>query len=210
MAVTIRDLGIMDYRSAHDLQLECVDKQLQGQETSEVVLITEHFPVFTLGRQGNLSGLLQDREEIAAAGVDIVHTERGGDITYHGPGQLVVYPILDLRRRKVSVTEYIFMLENIMLKTIAEHGVIAARDGRNRGAWVGDNKIGSVGITVRHGIAFHGLALNVNLSLQPFQWIHACGLQGVGVTSLEKVLQRAVDLDMVKETMCSSLRAIFD
>ncbi len=199
MTPELRDLGYKGYLSAYKLQLECVEKQLADEAGSEFVLITEHPPVFTLGRQGKLTSLLRSESDILAEGVEIIHTERGGDITYHGPGQLVVYPIINLRRRKVSVTEYILMLEEIMLRTSEDLGVQATRDARNRGVWIGDNKIGSVGIRVRHGVTFHGLALNVNLSLDPFQWIEPCGLAGVGVTSLEKELGKPVTMDAAKK-----------
>lgn len=201
MAIEQRDLGYMDYLSAYKLQIECVEKQLSNEDGAEVVLMTEHPPVFTLGRQGKLTSLLRGKDDLLAEGVEIIHTERGGDITYHGPGQLVVYPVINLRRRKTSVTNYIAMLEEIMLLTSAEAGVPANRDARNRGVWVGNNKIGSVGIRVRHGITFHGLALNVNLSLEPFQWIEPCGLAGIGTTSLAQELDQPVELSKVKKIM---------
>jgi lipoate-protein ligase B len=201
MAVELLDLGFMGYHQAHELQLEYVAKQLSDETGSEVVLITEHPPVFTLGRKGSLASLIRSKEDILAEGIDIIHTERGGDITYHGPGQLVVYPIINLRRRKISVTDFILMLEDIMLRTSRDLGVSAARDTRNRGIWVGDNKIGSVGIRVRHGVTFHGLALNVNLSLDPFQWIEPCGLKGVGVTSVQKQLNKSVATEAAKKIM---------
>lgn len=208
MATELRDLGFMGYHQAHELQLECVAKQLSDEAWSEVILITEHPPVFTLGRKGNLTSLIRTKVDILAEGIDIIHTERGGDITFHGPGQLVVYPIINLRRRNTSVTDFIIMLEDIMLRTSKDLGVAATRDKRNRGIWVGDNKIGSVGIRVRHGITFHGLALNVNLSLTPFQWIEPCGLAGVGVTSLEKQLNKPVAIETARTIMKQHIREI--
>ncbi len=201
MNTMLHDLGVMGYLRAHKLQLESVTKQLSGEEESEVVYITEHPPVFTLGRQGNTASLIRSKADILADGVDIIHTERGGDVTYHGPGQLVVYPIINLRKRKLSVSDFINILEDIMLLTLVYFKVAATRDGRNRGVWVGDNKIGSVGIRVRHGVTYHGLALNVNLSLEHFQWIKPCGLQGVGVTSIERELDRPIDMENVKKIM---------
>lgn len=201
MHTMIRDLGLMAYTGVHRLQLQSVERQLNGGDREEEILITEHPPVYTLGNKGNLAGLLRSRAEIAEQGIEIVRTERGGDITYHGPGQLVVYPIVNLRRRGLSVTAFIAILEQIMVDTAADFGVTAVRDARNRGIWVGDNKIGSIGIRVRHGISFHGLAMNVNPSLEPFSWIRPCGLVGVGVTSLEKELGRGLVLEEVRESM---------
>lgn len=200
MKTQVKDLGVMGYRQAHELQLQCVQDQLEKKE-GEQILLLEHPPVFTLGSSGKKDSLLKSTNDILGRGAEIVHTERGGDITYHGPGQLVVYPIINLRKRKLSVTSFIEMLEEIMLITVADAGVSATRDKRNRGIWVGDNKIGSVGIRVRHGISFHGLSLNVNLSLEPFGWIRPCGLFGVGVTSLEKELGGDVAMQEVKGNM---------
>lgn len=196
----VRDLGVVRYRQAHELQVQCVESQIAGRE-GEQVLLLEHPPVFTLGSSGKKDSLLRSAEAITGEGAEIVHTERGGDITYHGPGQLVVYPIINLRRRNLSVSSFIELLEDIMLHTAADAGVSARRDARNRGIWVGDNKIGSVGIRIRHGIAFHGLSLNVNLSLEPFSWIRPCGLFGVGVSSLAQELGRDIDMQKVKKRM---------
>lgn len=201
MSAVVRNLGVMGYAEAHALQLQCVQEQLERDDIPEQVLVTEHPSVFTLGRAGSLNGLIKSRDEISSSGVDIVHTERGGDITYHGPGQLVVYPIINLRKRNLSVSAYIHILEEIMLLTAADSGVTAARDERNRGIWVGDNKIGSVGIRIRHGISFHGLALNVNLSLEPFRWVRPCGLTGVGVSSLQEELEENISIEKVRNNM---------
>lgn len=209
MSVVVRNLGVMGYEEAHALQLQCVQDQLDTGSCQEQILVTEHPPVFTLGRSGSLDGLLRSRGEIAGSGVHIVHTERGGDITYHGPGQLVVYPIVNLRKRNLSVSAYITLLEEVMVLTAADSGVTAVRDERNRGIWVGDNKIGSVGIRIRHGISFHGLALNVNLSLEPFRWVRPCGLMGVGVSSLQQELGRNISMETVKENMHKHLVTFF-
>ncbi len=200
MKTAVKDLGVMGYRQAHDLQLQCVQNQLTESD-GEQVLLLEHPPVFTLGSSGKKNNLLKPTKDIIGEGAEIVHTERGGDITYHGPGQLVVYPIVNLRRRKLSISSFIELLEEMMLLTAADAGVKANRDKRNRGIWVGDNKIGSVGIRIRHGISFHGLSLNVNLSLEPFGWIRPCGLFGVGVSSLKEELGRDVSMQQVKDNM---------
>jgi lipoate-protein ligase B len=209
MSAIVRELGVMGYEQAHALQLQCVQDQLDEGCCEEQVLVTEHPPVFTLGRSGSFDGLLKSREDIASSGVEIVHTERGGDITYHGPGQLVVYPIVNLRKRNLSVSAYIHQLEEIMLLTAADSGVTAVRDERNRGIWVGDNKIGSVGIRIRHGISFHGLALNVNLSLEPFRWVRPCGLMGVGVSSLQQELARDISMETVRANMRKHIMYFF-
>jgi lipoate-protein ligase B len=199
----------MDYHEVHAMQLRCVENQLSGADEDEYVFVTEHPSVFTVGKSGTLSSLLKSREEIEACGIDIIACERGGNITYHGPGQLVVYPVVNLRRRNLSVAAFIEMLEEIMVQTAAGFGVSAVRDPRNRGVWVGDNKLGSVGIRVRHGISFHGLALNVNLAVEPFSWIRPCGLTGVGVTSLAMENGGAVSMEAAKKIMLYHLKTIF-
>ena len=205
MKTEVRDLGFMDYAEAHEIQLQSLESQLNGKAGepcgNEVILITEHPSVFTLGRKGCLSGLIKSQAEVEQEGVKILHTERGGDITYHGPGQIVVYPIINLRKRKLSVTGFIDILEEIMINTAKDFEVTAFRDKRNRGIWVGNNKLGSVGIRIRHGITFHGLALNVNLSLEPFGWIQPCGLAGVGVTSIKQETGNTIDIEDVKVRM---------
>ena len=205
----VRDLGVVGYRQAHELQLQCVEAQIAKAE-GEQVLLLEHPSVFTLGSSGKRESLLRSAEAIIGKGAEIVHTERGGDITYHGPGQLVVYPIINLRRRNLPVSSFIELLEEMMLLTAADVGVAAHRDARNRGIWVGDNKIGSVGIRIRRGISFHGLSLNVNLALEPFSWIRPCGLDGVGVSSLAIEGGRAVDMEEVKSIMQRYIRTFLD
>lgn len=207
--IEIHDIGLMDYTVVHELQLEKVERLVHKTDEPESIIVCQHPPVFTLGQRRNLDGLLLPREHIRSHGIDIVETERGGDITFHGPGQLVVYPLIRLRQRKLSVVEYIHMLEDIMLFTTGKCGVYANRDERNRGIWVGDAKLGSIGIRVRHGVTFHGLALNVSIDLAPFSYIRPCGLTGVGVTSLTDELGKDVRIEMVKDIMIKHIYSCF-
>lgn len=209
MKACLMDLGKMDYRDAHQFQLECVQWRLFEKGRPDLFLVTEHSPVFTLGKRGGLGSLTVGEEFIKSQGVDIVQTERGGDITYHGPGQLVLYPVINLREAKLSVKSYVEMLEEVMIATSAVFGVKAGRDERNHGIWVGDNKIGSIGIRVRHGVSFHGLAFNVTLAFEHFSWINPCGLSGVGVTSLARELKGPVDFAEVKDNVIYQLGRIF-
>ncbi len=186
------DLGKMAYAPAHELQQQCVAWRLAERSRADLFLFVEHHPVFTLGKRGGRQSLMVSEQFLADKGVDIVETERGGDITYHGPGQLVIYPIINLKTQKLSVTDYVTLLEEIMIDLAAIFGVTAGRDERNRGVWVGDNKIGSIGIRVRHGVTFHGLALNVDIDFEHFSWINPCGLQQVGVTSIARESGRKI------------------
>ncbi len=210
MKAYLIDLGKMNYGDAHNFQQQCVQWRLQGDDRPDVFLITEHPPVFTLGKRGGRGSLTVAENFVKSRGVDIVQTERGGDITYHGPGQLVIYPIVHLRRSKLSVKNYVDMLEEVMISCAADSGIVAGRDERNRGIWVGNNKIGSIGIRVRHGVTFHGLALNVTLDFEHFSWIQPCGLNGVGVTSIEREAGKPIDFSLVKKNAVSQLSIIFN
>jgi len=204
------DLGTMDYRDAHQFQVDCVQWRNREKGRTDIFLVTEHPPVFTLGKRGGRESLTVGEEFIKNRGVDIVQTERGGDITYHGPGQVVVYPIIHLREARLSVKSYVDMLEEVMIASAADFGVKAARDDRNRGIWVGNNKIGSIGIRVRHGVAFHGLALNATLDFEHFSWIQPCGLAGVGVTSLARESKHPIDFSDVKKNIIHQLSRVFN
>ncbi len=177
-------LGLAPYGPVHDLQTALVEARRTGALRRNVVLFLEHEPVFTLGRRGGRDHLRVTTGFLERAGVPLVHVERGGDVTYHGPGQLVAYPIVHLPSARLEVVTFVDRLEEVMIRTARDMGVEAVRSPRNRGVWVGGRKLGSVGIAVRRDVSFHGLALNVNPDLTPFQWIHPCGLQGVAMTSL--------------------------
>jgi len=199
----------MPYEEAWDLQTRLVEARRSGVLSTDMVLFLEHPPVFTLGRRGGRENLLVSESFLERSGVPVVHVERGGNITYHGPGQLVGYPILELRGAGLGVTEYVEGLEEVMIGVASEFGVRASRDSRNRGAWVGNRKLGSIGIAIRHGIAFHGFAFNVNLSMEPFGWINPCGLQEVGMTSLEQELSENIPMDRALESTKRHLQSVF-
>lgn len=191
--------GLLDYEKARKHQLQRLEDKCRDREIPDLIMTLEHPPVFTLGRQGRRDSLLVSDSFLLEKGVGLCQAERGGDITYHGPGQLVVYPIMDLRRARLRLTGLVHGLEEVMVNTAADFGVVATRSDRNRGVWVGAHKLGSIGLAVRRGISFHGLALNVSLDLQPFTWINPCGLQGVSMTSLERAGQREVIVDEVRK-----------
>ncbi|WP_051305530.1 lipoyl(octanoyl) transferase LipB [Desulfogranum mediterraneum] len=176
------DLEQMEYDRAYSLQTRLVEL-CRRRRQSVFILNVEHPRVFTLGRRGGREHLMVSPERLEAEGIQLVQIERGGEITYHGPGQLVLYPIFHLRSLGLSVSAYVELLEEVMLRTAADHGIRACRDPRNHGVWVGDDKLGSIGIAIRHGVTFHGLALNVNTELTPFGWINPCGLTNTRMTS---------------------------
>jgi lipoyl(octanoyl) transferase len=178
-------LGVVDYREALSLQ-ERIREARQAEEVPDVLLTLEHPPVYTRGRRSAAGELPMGDEWYAAQGIEIVDTDRGGKVTYHGPGQLVGYPIVAVD----DVVAYVHTLEQALVTALADEGVVAhgrAADGPNfTGVWVDDRKIASIGIRLSRGVATHGFAINVENDLQPFSWIIPCGLDGVRMTSLIK------------------------
>jgi lipoyl(octanoyl) transferase len=203
------DLGLRDYAVVHALQVGLAARRKEATLATDLFLAVEHPPVFTLGRRGGREHLGVSEPFLNSRNIQLVPIERGGEITYHGPGQQVLYPIIDLRRARLSVSDYVDRLEELMLRVAADFGVLAVRDARNHGVWVGYNKLGSIGIAIRHGIAFHGLALNVNLDLAPFGWINPCGLRNVGMTSLARERGSDCAMDQVKARLQHHLAELF-
>ena len=203
------ELPTVKYRQVWDLQQQLVAARREKAIDTDIILMLEHFPVFTLGRRGGLDNLRISKDFIESRGIEIIHVERGGDITYHGPGQVVMYPIIDLRSARLRVVDYVTALEEVMIQTALEWGIEAGRNPANRGVWVGNNKLGSVGIAVRRGVSYHGLALNVNTSLEPFTWVNPCGLQGVKVTSMKAVKGVEINMDDVRGSLLSSVQDVF-
>ncbi len=200
----------IEYREAWNLQSNLVAARKDKSIDTDIILLLEHPPVFTLGRRGGFSNLTVSPAFLEKAGIPVIHVERGGNITFHGPGQLVVYPIIDLRLVRMRVVDYVQNLEEVMIRAAADWGIKAERNPINRGVWVDNNKLGSIGIAIRRGICFHGIAFNVNLSLKPFGWINPCGLQDIGITSMEKELSHKVSMNQVRETVKSHIEAVFE
>jgi len=203
------ELPVTEYERVWRLQTRLVTARSEGILDRDVILLTEHPPVFTLGRRGGLDNLIAPTADLDGAGIPVFQVERGGNITYHAPGQLVLYPIVDLLGVGLKVVDYVWKLEEVAIRTAAAWGINAERNAVNRGVWVGVRKLGSVGIAVRRGISFHGIALNVSLSLEPFRWIHPCGLHGVEVTSMEQELSRPVSTAEVRGTIKVETETVF-
>jgi len=200
----------MAYPEVWEIQQALVRARIDKNFSQDIILLVEHTPVFTLGRRGGIENLTVSDAFLKTSDIQVIQVERGGDITYHGPGQMVVYPILDLNRLRLGITELVFMLEEIMLLVSGAVGVHANRNPRNRGVWVGNKKLGSIGLAVRKGISFHGMALNVNLSMTPFEWIHPCGLTDISMTSLEKELPKRPSMHAVRKLTKQYLGEVFE
>lgn len=203
------DLGLVPYAAAHRLQLDLVERRIAGTLDRDLFLLVEHPLVFTLGRHADRGHLGLSETVLQERGAELARIERGGEVTCHNPGQLVVYPIIHLRAARLAVRDHVARLEEVMLRIAADRGVAASRDPRNRGVWTRGRKLGSVGVAVRHGVAFHGLALNVVNDLEPFAWINPCGLTGVTMTSLARESGRPCALAEVKTGCCRALEQVF-
>jgi lipoate-protein ligase B len=199
------NLAETPYLEAYALQTAANTARHSGRLDRDLVIMLEHPPVFTLGRRGGRENLVVPEETLRSRGIEIVPVERGGDITYHGPGQLVVYLIVDLKQSRLTVIDFVEGLESAMVGVASRWGLAAAGNDDFRGAWIGDRKLGSVGITIRRGVTFHGLALNINTDLEPFTWINPCGIQGCTMTSLAQETGRPVDMEHARREMGEQL-----
>jgi len=204
-----KDLPVTPYGEALDLQYRLA-AEVRSENKAGIVLFLEHAPVFTLGKRGGCENLTVSDEFLDRNGVAVFQTERGGNITYHGPGQLVVYPIINMKATGLGVADYVDHLEEIMLRTASDWNIRAERDKRNRGVWIGNDKLGSIGIAVKRGVALHGLALNVTTDLTPFSWINPCGMSDVGITSLAGAGAAEVTVERVREQLAAHMAAVFN
>jgi lipoyl(octanoyl) transferase len=205
----IHRLHLVTYENGMALQQKLVELR-QREEIDDQLLVLEHPPVITLGRGGKLDNLLASPDALQKQGVRFFETTRGGDITYHGPGQVVGYPILHLGEGNRDVRKYVTNLEEVLIRTVAEYGITAARIEGRRGIWVGNEKIAAIGVRIARWVTSHGWALNVNTNLEHFRLITPCGLHGTGVTSIERELGRAVPVEEVREILAAKFAEIFE
>ena len=189
-------LGLVPYSEAWDIQLR-MHKEVANGHRPDALLLLEHPHVYTLGRRGQEEDILVNSAELARLGVEVHHTDRGGEVTYHGPGQLVGYPILNLRRWGGGPLKYVRALERTLIDTLAEFGVRAESEGHPTGVWVGDRKIAAIGVKVSRRVTTHGFALNVCPDLSYFDHIVPCGMPGSRVTSISLELGREVAVSEV-------------
>jgi lipoate-protein ligase B len=201
--------GIVPYEEARELQQTLAGRRQRG-EIGDVLLLLEHPPVYTRGRRSKPEELPMGAAWYEAQGIEVRDTDRGGLVTYHGPGQLVAYPIVDLRGYGDDVHKYVRGLERVTIAALGEAGVRASVIEGLTGIWVGTRKIGSIGLHVSRGVTTHGLAVNVNNDLQPFEWVVPCGIEGVSMTSLSRELGAEQDLGAFAETLVAAYADVFD
>jgi lipoyl(octanoyl) transferase len=198
----------MSYREGLELQARLVADR-QGGRISDTLLLLEHDPVFTLGRNARRENLLLAEELLRARGFEVFETGRGGDVTYHGPGQIVGYPILDLSPDRRDVHRYVRDLEEILIRTCRDYAVKAGRIPGLTGVWVGEEKIAAIGVRIARWVTSHGFALNVATDLAPFRLIVPCGIADRGVTSLERLLGAPLPLPEVMEGLAAHAARVF-
>jgi lipoyl(octanoyl) transferase len=230
-SVEFRDLGSMDYKAAWDYQENLLQQNLQIKSvihnselpvdpkslpTKHYLLFVEHPPVYTLGKSGKIEHVLINQEQREQQGIEFFHTNRGGDITFHGPHQIVGYPIFDLEKFYTDIGRYLRELEEVIILTLAEYGIVAGRSTGETGVWIDatvkgkERKICAMGVRCSRWVTMHGFALNVNTDLNYFNHIIPCGIVNKKVTSMKEELGREVDMEEVKEKLKANFSNVFD
>ncbi|MBI5809551.1 MAG: lipoyl(octanoyl) transferase LipB [Ignavibacteriales bacterium] len=202
------DLGLIDYRSAWDLQKEIFDKRIDD-KTDDAFFLLEHPHTYTLGKVARIENLLMNDSQLKELGISVYEIDRGGDITYHGPGQIVGYPIINLKNWKEDTHEYLRSLEQVIINVCKEYGLETERKTNYTGVWIGERKIAAIGIKISRWVTMHGFAFNINTDLNFFNGIIPCGIKEKGVTSLSKELGNEISIQEVKEKLVNQFKIIF-
>jgi lipoyl(octanoyl) transferase len=208
MICRVEQLGTVDYAEGLRLQAERIAPRKAG-EIPDTLLLLEHPHVYTLGRNAKRENLLISEDRLAQLGAQLFATDRGGDITYHGPGQLVGYPIFDLTQHRRDIAWFMRSLEEVFIGVARDFGIAASRLAGAPGVWVGDDKLVAMGVHISRWVTSHGFAFNVNTDLRYFEWIVPCGLRDKGVTSLGKLLGRQVDMNTVIDRVVQHFGQVF-
>lgn len=201
-------LGLCEYQEAYRLQKKILHRRIGG-EISDTLLLLQHHQVITVGRRGIWENILTGREVLDREGIRVHHVDRGGDVTYHGPGQIVGYPILDLNLHGRDVHRVVSLYEEVIIRLLARYELKGSRLPGYPGIWVDGEKVCAIGIGISHWVTFHGFALNVNTNLDHFSYITPCGITGRGVTSMSRLLGRTVDEDGVVEEIIRAFGRVF-
>ena len=204
----ILELGEIEYQQARRLQLSLVERRL-ADEIPDTWLFVTHPPTITLGRSSHPENLLSNREELAGRGVQVFESERGGDITFHGPGQQVIYPIIDLKQRGRDVHRFIRDLEELVIHFLRAYSIDGVRVGGKTGVWVGERKICSIGVAVRRWVTYHGLALNLTTDLAYFDFIQPCGFPSQTMISLQNLISQPIDKPEAFHGLVAAIKEVF-
>ena len=204
----IIDLGLIDYEECYSIQKEFVNRRKFG-EIDDSIILAEHPSVFTIGRTGVIVNLIVEEDILNKKGIKILRVDRGGDITFHGPGQLVCYPILDLSHRGRDLHKYLRDLEEAVIGFLKEYSVSSERLEGRTGVWVSGEKIASIGVAASNWITYHGVSININVDTGFFSMINPCGMKGIRAVSLEHILGREIAMDEVKAKILPYLKEVF-
>ena len=207
--LSYHDLGRIDYQEAWDIQRSLFEKRLNG-EILDTLLLLEHPHTYTLGKSADKRNLIGDDDYLREKGIKVYDIDRGGDITYHGPGQIVGYTIFDLKNWKMDTNLFLRAIEEVIIKTCGNFGLQTSRMEKHTGVWIEDRKICAIGIKVSRWITMHGFALNVNTDLDLFNGIIPCGINDKGVTSLQKELGNEFDIKSVKKVIINNVKNVFE
>ncbi len=208
--LNIAHLGTMRYTEALDYQREIARQRISGEQAQDILLLVEHPPVVTLGRSSKQKNMISSPEFLASRGVELFEVERGGDVTFHGPGQLVGYPIIDLTRHKQDLHWYLRSVEDALIRALAAFDIPAERNTGFTGVWTKGRKIASIGVHARDWVTWHGFALNVTTDLSYFDLIVPCGIDGVVMTSLEREMNRTVSMQEVEKAVATAFGEVFN
>ena len=201
-------LGLMPYDIALKFQQQLVRARAKGQIT-DFLLLLQHPPVFTIGRFRGTNEIIAPPEVLSREGIEVFDTNRGGSTTYHGPGQLIGYPILNLKELSLSIRDYIWRLEEVIIRLLGDFGISGGRNAKYPGVWVGNEKICSLGINVSHYITMHGFALNISTDLKHFDYINPCGISGAVMTSISRILNYPVETETTIEPLLRHYTSVF-
>lgn len=209
MKCTCIDLGRINYNDAYLIQRKHI-AYVKARREEEYLIFVEHNNTFTLGRGADWNNLLISKEKAASRGIEVVEIDRGGDITYHGPGQVVAYPVFNLARHYKDVHRYLHDLEEVVIRTLAEYNIHSHRREERLGVWTNQGKICSIGVGITNWVTYHGLAVNANVDLKYFDMINPCGFKDINVTSMEGLLRREIDVNELKDSMIRHFSGVFD
>jgi len=206
--IKVLDLGLIDYQTAYSIQTKVFQECYEG-KSLDTLIIQENTPIISLGKGSHQEHLLINEDELKALGIDLVYADRGGDITYHGPGQLVISPILHLKRYTTSVHQYVRDLEEVVIRLLNRYQIAGYRIEGLSGVWVGSDKIAAIGIAVQHGITRHGVSINVNPDLAHYDYIIACGLKDRNITSFNKLGVQVNELSQIRDDFIAEFNQVF-
>ncbi|MDD5007217.1 MAG: lipoyl(octanoyl) transferase LipB [Syntrophorhabdaceae bacterium] len=203
------ELGLVEYGIAYNVQRR-LHRQRLMEEIPDVLLLLEHPPTITIGKSGSIENVLVSREALSKEGVSLFFIDRGGDVTYHGPGQIVGYPIIDLKQRRKDIRRFVYDIEEVIIRTMKDFSIDAGRDESHPGVWVDGKELAAIGLAIRRWVSMHGFAINVNPNMEHFSLINPCGLNDREAISMSQLLGETLKTGAIKERLIAHFSGIFD